>query len=116
MLLALAAALAGGQGTASAQPMPAMALDDPVIVDAGRARFDSTCTFCHGPEGTSGRAPNFKGRQDLTPARVFEVISEGRKRGSNLMPAWKGSLDDRTRWELVGCIMSLTKRPADDQQ
>ena len=67
---------------------PPFDLDDTARVEAGRARFGANCAaYCHGFEGSGGKTPAFRGRQDLVPAEVFKVITEGRK-GADVMPAW----------------------------
>lgn len=88
-------------------------LDDPQLIEAGRQRFNQACTYCHGKEGAGGKTKSFKGRQDLAPEAVFEVISNGRKRGANIMPPWKNSLSEIQIRELVAYILSLGARPAD---
>lgn len=89
-------------------PAPPFDLDDTARVEAGRARFGANCAaYCHGFEGSGGKTPAFRGRQDLVPAEVFKVITEGRK-GADVMPAWAGFSEEK-RWELVAYIMYLAK-------
>jgi mono/diheme cytochrome c family protein len=93
---------------------PEVRLDAAETIEAGRARFDAACTYCHGAEGEGGKTPGFKGRHDLDGGAIFDVISNGRTRGANIMPAWKGSLSAQARWELVAYILTLEAKPAND--
>jgi mono/diheme cytochrome c family protein len=67
--------------------------------------------YCHGFEGSGGKTPAFKGRNDLKPEDVYKTISEGR-RSADIMPAWGHSFSPEKIWELVAYIMSLTRQPA----
>jgi mono/diheme cytochrome c family protein len=86
-------------------------LDDPKRIEAGRRRFNQACTYCHGKEGEGGKTPSFKGRKDLDAQTVFNVISNGRRRGANIMPPWKNSLSEEQIQELVAYILSLGSTP-----
>ena len=87
-------------------------LDDPKLIEAGRRRFNQACTYCHGKEGEGGKTKSFKGRKDLDAQTVFNVISNGRKRGANIMPPWKNSLSQEQIQELVAYILSLGNAPS----
>lgn len=88
-------------------PAPPFDLADTSRVEAGRARFGANCAaYCHGFEGSGGKTPAFRGRQDLNPADVFKIITEGRK-GADIMPAWGNGFSEEKRWELVAYIMYL---------
>src|SRR5574337_1778898 len=69
---------AGGEPKADAATPGAVApfdLADSALIDAGRKRFNKTCAgYCHGFEGSGGRAPGFKGRTDLPVQVVFDTI------------------------------------------
>jgi mono/diheme cytochrome c family protein len=94
----------------SGAPPPPFPLDDPERIEKGRLRFGALCAaYCHGFEGSGGKTPAFRGRQDLTAEGVFKTITEGRT-GSDVMPAW-GSFSEEKRWELVAYIMYLTRQP-----
>ena len=84
-------------------------LKSPALVQHGRDLFSETCTYCHGENaaGSSSGAPGLQGRTDLGAQEIFETISEGRIRGSNIMPAWKGSLSQEDRWALTAYILSM---------
>jgi mono/diheme cytochrome c family protein len=66
---------------------PSFDLKDPEHIEKGKLRFGTNCAaYCHGFEGSGGRTPAFKGRQDLDPQEVFKIISFGRK-GADIMAA-----------------------------
>jgi mono/diheme cytochrome c family protein len=43
--------------------------------------------------------------------QIHDVITNGRKRGANVMPAWKGSLSDDDIWRITAFIRSLGGQP-----
>jgi len=51
------------------------------------------------------------GRTDLTPDYVFQTITNGKRAGSLIMPAWGESLDKPTIQSLTAYIMSLQAKP-----
>lgn len=107
----VAAVLILSAGVAAAEPP--FPLDDDARIDAGRRRFARTCAaYCHGAEGSGGRAPAFKGNTRLTPDEAFKVITEGR-RGSDIMPPWGGSFTPEQIWELVAYLRVLSRQPPD---
>jgi mono/diheme cytochrome c family protein len=81
-------------------------LKSPAVIERGQDLFNQACSNCHGENATGGPVV-FRGRSDLTAERVFDTISNGRIRGSNIMPAWKDSLSDDERWELTAFVVSL---------
>jgi len=90
---------------------PPFSLDDPQRIEAGLKRFGANCSaYCHGFEGSGGKTPAFRGRQDLNAEEVFLTITRGRI-GSDVMPSFANSFTDEKRWELVAYIMYLTKQP-----
>ena len=93
-------------GAAIAQVAP-FELNDPAVIASGRDVFASTCVYCHGDEGSGGRAGPLRSRSDLTPDYVFNTIANGRRAGALNMPPWKNSLDETTRWQLTAYILSL---------
>lgn len=103
--LLLAQAFAGGSPppetdiTASGSPFD---LADPVRIDAGRKRFDSTCAaFCHGHA-----PPLFIGRKDLAPEHAFKTITDGGG-SATPMPPWGDVFTPEEIWELVAYIKHL---------
>lgn len=90
---------------------PPFDLADPARIEAGKARFGANCAaYCHGFEGSGGKTPAFRGRQDLKAEEVFKVITQGR-RGADVMPAWGNGFSPEKRWELVAYIMHLAGQP-----
>jgi mono/diheme cytochrome c family protein len=81
-------------------------LKSPAVIERGQELFNQACSNCHGENATGGPIV-FRGRSDLTAEQVFDTISNGRIRGSNMMPAWKESLSDDERWELTAFVVSL---------
>lgn len=78
------------------------------LVQRGRALFSETCTYCHSENaaGGGGGAPSFLARPELSASDVFETITNGRVRGTTIMPAWKDALSEGERWALTGYILS----------
>ncbi len=75
--------------------------------------LNSSCAaYCHGAEGSGGRAPAFKGNSSLTPEMAFKTITEGR-RGADVMPPWSNSLTPEQIWELVAYLQVLSRLPSD---
>jgi mono/diheme cytochrome c family protein len=96
-------------GAATARGEEAPDLTSPALVQHGRDLFSETCTYCHGENaaGSASGAPGLQGRTDLGAQEIFDTISEGRIRGSNIMPAWKESLSQSDRWALTAYILSM---------
>lgn len=86
-------------------------LRNPDIVAMGKKRFNRTCFYCHGYEGVGGKGATLQRRSDLTPDVIFNTISNGRIRGSAVMPPWKNALTQEERWQLVAYILSLREMP-----
>lgn len=98
--------------TSAATTSPPFDLSDAGRIQAGKSRFNQTCAaYCHGYEGEGGKAPNFKGRTDLSPEGAFKVITEGR-RGADVMPPWGKAFTSEQIWELVAYLKFLgTQKP-----
>lgn len=90
---------------------PSIDLTSANTIQSGQTLFSQACTNCHGNDGNGGPVP-LRGRADLTPEEIFDTISNGRTRGSNLMPAWKESLSEPERWELTAFIVSMAHLPS----
>ncbi len=87
---------------------PSPDLNDKARINAGKERFASSCAaYCHGTEGSGGRAPAFRDRDDLDPQYAFKIIHEGKQGPSGVMPAWSSSFSDEEIWDLVAYITSL---------
>jgi mono/diheme cytochrome c family protein len=108
--LALSFWLPGGSMAAEGVGDPLFPLDDPAAIEAGRKRFARTCAaYCHGAEGSGGRAPAFKGNTRLTPDYSYQTISEGR-RGADIMPPWGKAFTPAQIWELVAYLQVLARQ------
>lgn len=106
LLSAPAAAEPGGSAPPSAE-----ALRSAEWIQAGRERFVKTCAYCHGYEGDAGKHVPFRERLDWDPVQIHDVITHGRQRGANVMPAWQGTLGDDEIWRLTAYIRSLAGQP-----
>lgn len=104
-------ALAGGvsaeaeAATVSAEEA-AQLISSPEAAVAGEGLFNQVCVYCHGANGIGGKARKMQCRQ-YEPQYLFDTISNGKKRGAFVMPSWKRSYDEKTRWELASYIMTL---------
>ena len=103
--LLLAGATACGPALADSAQRPD--LDSPATIAAGAKRFNQNGVYCHGNAGSGGKGAALQGRHDLTPEYLFQTISNGKQRGSLLMPAWKDAFSEQEIWELGSYILSL---------
>ena len=87
-------------------------LRDVQHIEAGYKIFSGLCAgYCHGPEGTAKRGPAVRNRPELKAHMLFFTIANGRKRGGNPMPPWKGLLTETQIWQVVAYIVSLRDAP-----
>lgn len=93
---------------ALADPTQASNLTDVAVIAAGEKRFNQNCVYCHGNAGSGGKGAPLQGRDDLTAPYLFDTISNGKKRGALLMPAWKEAFSEKQIWELSAYILSLS--------
>ncbi len=85
-------------------------LKDPEHLPKAETMFYQNCAYCHGSKGSGGKARPLQCRS-MTPEYLFDTITNGRRRGANIMPPWKDSMGDSERWKLVAYIMSLSDLP-----
>ena len=78
-----------------------------IAIANGEKRFNQSCVYCHGNRGSGGKARKLQGRE-FEPEYLFNTISNGKRRGSLVMPPWKRSFSPAQRWELVTYILSLS--------
>jgi cytochrome c oxidase cbb3-type subunit 3 len=85
---------------------------DPDAVQRGMKDFEAfNCSGCHGANGGGGMGPslsNDKWIYRASPANIYLDIVQGRSAG---MPAFGAMLPDRTVWELVAYIQSISQPP-----
>jgi mono/diheme cytochrome c family protein len=93
---------------------------------AGKDIFAVKCEPCHGATGLGDgpkagglpSRPPLIGSRDLAllakPADWFTVVSDGRL--ENFMPGFKGSLDDRQRWDVVAYVLTLSQTQTELEQ
>jgi mono/diheme cytochrome c family protein len=86
-------------------------LSNPDVIAMGKKRFNRTCFYCHGYEGVGGKGATLQRRLDLSPDIIFNTISNGRIRGSAVMPPWKNTLTEEEISQLVAYILSLREMP-----
>ena len=86
--------------------------NDPDAAARGMRDFDAfNCSGCHAPDGGGAMGPSLS--NDLwiyrsSPANIYLTIVQGRPAG---MPAFGAMLPDRTVWELVAYIQSISQKP-----
>jgi len=73
---------------------------------AGENLYNQVCVYCHGAKGIGGKARKMQCR-DFSSKYLYDTISNGKRRGAFVMPSWKASFNEKTRWELVSFIMTL---------
>lgn len=83
-------------------------LEQDSVIQEGKTRFIQTCAYCHGQEGEAGKTRPFKTHTDWEPQAIFDTISNGRRRGGNIMPTWKDSIPPEEIWKIVAYIKSLS--------
>jgi len=81
------------------------------VIAQGKKRFNRSCFYCHGYEGEGGKGATLQRRPDLTPDLIYNTISNGRVRGSSVMPPWKSTLSEEEITQLVAYIISLREMP-----
>jgi cytochrome c oxidase cbb3-type subunit 3 len=87
--------------------------DDPDAAERGMRDFDKfNCSGCHMARGGGGMGPALSDRtwnHRNSDANIYLDIAQGRGQG---MPAWGATLPDRTIWELVAYVQSISQKPA----
>lgn len=87
----------------------------PATIEEGRKSFDGLCAgYCHGTGGAAKRGPALRNRPELHETSLYATILNGRRRGGNPMPGWKGLLTDEEIWTIVAYIVSLRDAPPGD--
>src|SRR5215813_12402561 len=81
-------------------------LKDGKLVSEGKQIFAKNCSvaYCHGKEGTTGRAPELRDRA-WTVKELRDTISNGVPNSS--MPNWDDKLSDRQIWAVTAYILSI---------
>ncbi len=76
---------------------------------SGWELFETNCAVCHGMDGSPNlpNAPRFSQgeRMEKTDAQLLTSLSEG----LNVMPPWKGVLNDQEMRELLTYVRSLAR-------
>jgi mono/diheme cytochrome c family protein len=89
-------------------------LEDPSKISAGAARYSALCVGCHlAPgmmksdlrKGLYPHPPNLAQEDTRDARRAFWTIKHGIKMSA--MPAWGGSLNDESIWDIVAFIRQM---------
>jgi cytochrome c oxidase cbb3-type subunit 3 len=102
----------GGAPTGLNPAMQNPLANDPDAAQRGMRDFDVfNCSGCHAANAGGGMGPSLS--NDLwiyrsSPANIYLTIVQGRSAG---MPAFGAMLPDRTVWELVAYIQSISEKP-----
>ena len=95
--------------------------DTPDTIDAGRTAFQANCAICHGPRGLGDGPQAFL----LQPRPVNLQLHVPQHAQGEIhywitsgvagtgMPAWKDTLSDTQRWEIVRYLQALASGTAD---
>jgi cytochrome c oxidase cbb3-type subunit 3 len=87
--------------------------DDQNAAQRGMKDFDAfNCSGCHAANGAGGMGPSLSNNAWIyrsSPANIYLTIVQGRAKG---MPAFGAMLPDRTIWELVSYIQSISEKPS----
>lgn len=89
--------------------------DNPAARDAGKRVYQQSCTGCHGAAGSALPAADFSQagfhqRLETEPDYFFWVVSEGRP--AQGMPAFRSSLSEPQRWQVLTYLWSLSSPAA----
>jgi putative heme-binding domain-containing protein len=82
------------------------AIGDPAAIAAGAALWATSCSGCHGPDGSGGRGPNLVKRalwHPLSDEAVHRTIREGVP-GTDMPPT---GLSDEETWKLVAFVKAM---------
>lgn len=97
-------------------PVPATAKN----IAAGKQLYAENCLMCHGAkgegDGVAAQALNVK-PANFTDKKMMSSETDGvlfwkMSNGNGPMPAWKGTLSDTQRWQLVDYIRTFAKGAA----
>lgn len=92
--------------------MPNPLANDPDAVQRGMKDFDAfNCSGCHAANAGGGMGPSLSNSTWVyrsSPGNIYLTIIQGRAAG---MPAFGAMLPDRTVWELVAYIKSISEKP-----
>ena len=102
----------GGRPTSLNPNMQNPLANDPTAAQRGMKDFNTfNCVGCHADNGGGGMGPSLSNETWIyrsSPGNIYMTIVQGRSAG---MPAFGAMLPDRTVWELVAYIESITEKP-----
>jgi putative heme-binding domain-containing protein len=89
-------------------------LKDPKMIAEGDAVFAKNCSipYCHGKEGTAGRAPALNNRKWDIP-QLHQIIVKGVP--NSAMPNWDDKLSEREIWAVAAYVLSVSAEASPDQ-
>jgi len=103
----------GGNPAGLNPDIPNPLANDPDAVVRGMKDFDAfNCSGCHMANAGGGMGPALSDGTWIyrsSPANIYLTIAQGRSAG---MPAFGAMLPDRTIWELVAYIQSISREPS----
>ncbi|MCK6454271.1 MAG: cytochrome c [Alphaproteobacteria bacterium] len=76
-------------------------LNDPAVIETGKAVWNKRCKFCHGKTAYPGKAPRLDPSR-YNPEFVFDRVTNGFKG----MPSLKGEFNEDQRRAVTAYIMS----------
>ncbi|MDX1978952.1 MAG: c-type cytochrome [Bryobacteraceae bacterium] len=83
------------------------AIGNPQAIAAGAKLYNTSCSGCHGPDGSGGRGPNLVRRSlwhPLSDEAIFKAIRNG-VAGADMPPT---KLEDDQTWNLVAYIHAIS--------
>ncbi|KZE76568.1 cbb3-type cytochrome c oxidase N-terminal domain-containing protein [Myroides marinus] len=83
--------------------------DDPAVLSAGKALFDTNCAVCHKPDGGGAIGPNLTDDHWILGGgmkNVFNTISEGGRPGKGMVP-WKTNFKPSEIEKIASYVISL---------
>jgi cytochrome c oxidase cbb3-type subunit 3 len=108
--LVLIAAFTAAASAAQAQTVANPYTNNAAAIEEGRGLYNSTCTGCHGPNGTAGEiGPGLAipGRSygRTSDAQIFDAIKHGIP--ATVMPAHQSKLSDDQIWKITAYVKGL---------
>ena len=107
-------------------PAPYAAMRNPLAatkenVTAGRRLYEKNCAGCHGPKGRGGGKDGealdpppaniavIMGGPVATDGFLMWTLSEGGGKPGTAMPAFRGALSEKERWQIILYLRTLSR-------
>ena len=107
--MAAASQSGGDSGTEGAKVKPEFTeefLNDPAVIEAGKAVWHQQCRHCHGHAAYPGKAPKLQPSK-LTPDFAYDRVTNGFRK----MPSWKDVFTKEERMSVVAYVLSKSFSP-----